>query len=537
MNETPTQETSRQAMTRETASSYDAVPYESHAFRHSHPDGLAVMASLSGMQPAPVTKCRVLELGCASGGNLIPLAAQFPNSTFTGVDLSGVEIAEGNALIGELKLANIRLLHQSILEVEKGEYDYIISHGVYSWITDEVKDRLLAICGGQLAPHGVAYVSYNTYPGWHFRGMIRDMMIYHTKHLTDPKQKVAQARALLDFLAQFAPAESAYGKMLRDEANLVRQHKDYYLLHDHLEESNHPLYFHEFVERADRHGLQYLGEASISMMMTSNFPPQVTETLKQVAHDIVRTEQYMDFLRHRTFRQTLLCRKGVPLKRALGPEDVTRFLIGSPARLVAAQGAGAQGGAQPEQFVTPAGAFLTPGNPVTKAAFHVLAEAWPQSVAFDALLADAVQRGGLPRGEANDASYRSLLGADLLTALVADIVELRLARLDFVTSASEKPRASALARLQAAKGHPITNQRHETAALNEINRRLLQFLDGKHDRAALLDELLALLANGTLNVALPDGMPITDDVAVRAALTGSIYTGLNQLARSALLVA
>jgi len=523
-------------MATEKGNSYDQVPYESNAFRDSHPDNLATMANLFGMSPAPMNNCRVLELGCASGGNIIPLAVQFPKSSFTGIDLSSVQIAEGDALIKKLKLKNIKLLHQSILDVEKQEYDFIVCHGVYSWVPDAVKEKIMAICGEQLAPQGVAYISYNTYPGWHFRGMIRDMMIYHTKHLTDPKTKVFQARALLDFLAQSAPAETAYGKMLKDEANLLRQHKDSYLLHEHLEEANHPLYFHEFAERADELGLRYLGESAFSVMMTSNFSKQVTETLKQVANDIIRTEQYMDFLRNRTFRQTLLCRKDIPLKRNLSPDDMTRFFIGSSAKPVPADGGAGENANKPEKFATPTGASITPGHPLTKAAFHHLAQTWPQSAAFDTLLEEAAKRGGLPWDKDNAATYRKVLSADMLTALTAGLIELRLTQLDFVTRVSDKPVASELAREQATKGRQVTNQRHEPTNLDDVNQHLIKLLDGKTDRAAMLDALLKLVANGALRANQQDGKTITDDAALRTLFTRAIDIGLGNLAKSALLV-
>ena len=67
-------------------SSYDDIPYESHPFAQSHPNRLFTIGTLFGMRPTPVQKCRVLELGCAAGGNLIPMADYLPESQFVGVD-------------------------------------------------------------------------------------------------------------------------------------------------------------------------------------------------------------------------------------------------------------------------------------------------------------------------------------------------------------------------------------------------------------------------------------------------------------------
>jgi SAM-dependent methyltransferase len=183
--------------------SYDEVPYDSYPFPQTHPDRLATIATLLGLQPAPVEHCRALELGCAAGGNLIPMALTLPDSTFLGIDLSARQIDDGRQTVAALGLTNIELRQLSILDVDAsfGRFDYLICHGVFSWVPAAVQEKILAICAAHLAPHGVAYISYNTYPGWHLRGMIRDMMLYHAQQFREPAVRVRQARNLLDFLA------------------------------------------------------------------------------------------------------------------------------------------------------------------------------------------------------------------------------------------------------------------------------------------------------------------------------------------------
>src|SRR5438128_2655913 len=220
----------------------------------------------------------VLEIGCADGGNLVPLAVVYPESTLVGIDLSQVQIAEGQETVRALGLTNIELGRQSVLDVtaQLGAFDYVICHGVYSWVPADVQQKILEVCKENLAPQGVAYVSYNTLPGWHMRGAIRDMMIFHTQQFTAPAERAEQARALLDFLAASVDAkDNPYGLFLASELALLRDKADSYLLHDHLEEHNEPLYFHEFMARAAAHGLRYLGEADPGVMVPSNFPPQV----------------------------------------------------------------------------------------------------------------------------------------------------------------------------------------------------------------------------------------------------------------------
>ena len=98
---------------------YDEFLYNNCAILHTHPNRLAVMASLLGLNPAPVEQCRVLELGCGDGANLIPMAHALPKSRFLGIDLAGRPIARGQAMIKDLGLQNIVLQQMDILNFPK----------------------------------------------------------------------------------------------------------------------------------------------------------------------------------------------------------------------------------------------------------------------------------------------------------------------------------------------------------------------------------------------------------------------------------
>ena len=212
-------------MNAELQASYDEFPYLSLAFPQSHPDRLATIGRLLGLSPPAVDECRVLEIGCASGGNLIPMATASPRSRFVGIDLSAVQVRQGAADIAGLGLGNIELVQADLREfaADQGVFDYIIAHGVYSWVPSDVQHKLLDVCARQLSPNGIAYVSYNTLPGWNMRGIIRDAMRYHTRQFPDARSRVRQARATLDFMVQaMEGAQSPYALMLRSEAEQLR---------------------------------------------------------------------------------------------------------------------------------------------------------------------------------------------------------------------------------------------------------------------------------------------------------------------------
>ncbi|MGH9351306.1 MAG: methyltransferase domain-containing protein, partial [Terriglobia bacterium] len=182
--------------------SYDEVLYPGFSFVQSHPDRLATQATMFGMTPAALESCRILELGCGDGANIIPVAFGLPHSRCLGIDLAARPIAIGQGVIDALGLKNIALRQMDMMDAGKdlGEFDYIIAHGIYSWTPPAVQDKLLAICSENLAPDGVAYVSYNAYPGGHIRQMMRRMMLYHTRNISDPMERVRNGLGFLQGL-------------------------------------------------------------------------------------------------------------------------------------------------------------------------------------------------------------------------------------------------------------------------------------------------------------------------------------------------
>lgn len=507
--------------------SYDRVPYESLPFPQTHPDRLAVLGRLFDLTPPTLTNCRVLELGCAAGGNLIPMAVAMPHAEFVGIDLSRVQVDQGRATIDALGLSNIRLYPTGITELDEsfGNFDYILCHGVYSWVPDPVQEKILDIIARQLRDQGIAYVSYNALPGWRMRGAVRDIMRYHAMQFDDPVQRVGQARAILDFLTQWVPSENnPYGVLLQSELETLSHSPDYYILHEHLEDINEPLYFYEFVERAGRHGLQYLAEADFSTMLASNFPKDAAETLWKIAPDVIRQEQFMDFLRNRTFRQTLLVHDGRVVNRTVTPDRIRSLWLASSLKPVRAQADIHCTG--DEEFRAANGGGLRTPNPVTKAAIRILADRWPASLAYSDLLEAAVDRLGTrsPQDE-------SILTSDLLQCFAAGLLELHAMPAPYVTEPGERPRASPLARLQASRGlKSVTNLRHEILSIDDGLGLLLHNLDGSHGR----EEIFRLVASRVAEDKERTGRIQRKRLA---ALREQVDHTLMQVARAALLLA
>jgi methyltransferase-like protein/ubiquinone/menaquinone biosynthesis C-methylase UbiE len=496
------------------------------------------VATLFGLAPARVDACRVLELGCGKGENLIAMAVSLPSSRFVGIDLSPRHIDEGQAVVRSLGLGNVTLQARSILDLgnDLGEFDYVVCHGVYSWVPSAVRDEILALCARSLAPAGIACISYNTYPGWHLRALVRELLGFHVSPLTTARDRIRQAREFLEALVRAVPdPNSLYAHLLRQEATLLRGESDAYLFHEHLEDVNEPVYFHQFIGRAAAHGLRYVADAWPSAR-PGPLPPEVENGPRHELPERIRCEQYHDFLTNRMFRATLLCHEGLEPRDAPDPMAVTSLHVAANARPVAKAPNLAAGAV--ETFRGPEGAALSTADPRLKAALVCLGEVWPRSLSLPALAQRVTARlAGAPNAAAadNDGDPRRLAGP-LLDAYLAHVVELHVHVPAFVTELSERPVASALARHQAAAGIArVTNLRHRTVDLGVFDLLVLRHLDGSRDRAALLDLLADLAAKDVLTLR-QDGQPLRDPTRIRDLLSGSLGGCLQRLAGSALLI-
>ena len=431
--------------------SYAAVPYEGGTYPQTHPDILATVSSLVGLRPAPPSRCRVLDIGCADGANLLGMAAYLPDSEFVGIDVAPNQIATGEALRAAAGLSNVSLLTADLRDPpDLGQFDYIIAHGIYSWIPTAARASLLTLCGQWLAPQGVAYVSYNTLPGWHTQRVVRDLMRFHARSFSDPTEIVSQARAIVGFAAK-ASASPLY----RSYAAYLSILPDDYLFHDHLETNNEAFYLHEFIDHARGHGLQYLGDAELHRSLDLNFPEPTRGMLHQLTDDPVVMEQYLDFLTDRTLRRTLLCHAAVPLSREVDRDWVSGLEVALPLTEVSEQ----DGATAYHRPGIPEDMVLAQ-TPSQRAIFETLRAVWPCSLPLGALPPEAPEL--------------------LLACALRGFAELRTWSAPIVRHASARPRVAPLVRAQAERGLPLTNALLQRIALPPADLALVARLDGTH---------------------------------------------------------
>jgi methyltransferase-like protein/2-polyprenyl-3-methyl-5-hydroxy-6-metoxy-1,4-benzoquinol methylase len=514
-------------------SSYDQVPYKSHALAYTHPASLAAVGSLFGLSAPAVEHCRILELGCATGGNAVSLALTLPGSAVVGIDASSVQIEEAQELAATVGLRNITFRCLNLLDVGKdlGEFDYILCHGVYSWVPPAVADTILSICAKHLAPRGIAYVSYNTFPGWHVKVMIREMMAFHVQHISDPERRVEEARNFLHVLAELAPEQGGiYKTILKQEESERETDTDYYFFHEYLEEINTPVYFHEFAARADAKGLQYLGPARFTPW-EHHLPARTEEMLRPLSDRLLR-EQYLDFIGNRTFRRSLLCHAGIPMSSAPKAEAVQSLYVtgnvcpSRPDLDVASD--------VPEEFRAFSEARVTTNRPMVKAALTILAQERPQAVPFSDLWIRVAER--LTPSKDPVFGPRGLAEA-LVTCAQSNLIEVRTAAASFTRTPSDRPLASSLARLQAARNEVVSNLCHQLVDVSDLERFILQHLDGAKDRDILRGLVTDAIISGDVELSDSTDTPIRDVERVHEVVAASITPALQRIAMNALLVA
>lgn len=486
----------------DTSSSYDELPYGQCAFVQVHPDRLAVVGALHGLSPAPVDRCSVLELGCAVGGNLIPMAAALPASRFLGIDLSARQIEQGRDLIEQFGLKNIELRRQDLMDFGDGDgpFDYILCHGVYSWVPPAVQDRILSICKRRLTPGGLATVSYNAYPGWHEQQAVRDVLRYGARGADGPARQVEQAMAFLRFVAgSVFDAEGPYGRTLHAAAESLSSAHPTYVFHEYLEDCNHPISFEEFSRRAAAAHLRYVGDADL-YDPSNRLTDEARKRLTGIAADRVRCEQTLDFLRRRTFRRDVLCHDDVAVERWPAPAALRGMLLLGQVEPLSDRPAEAPDAV--EQFRNARGQTLSTADPDLKTALRLLYRARPRGVRAAKLMAKV--RAARPQAD------EARLAQSLLACGMASLVELHTHLPAIATRPSDRPLASVVARRQAAEGQYVVDLRHRILQLDSLSRAVLAMLDGRHDRSDLCEALGEQLRGGSLTIEPePDGRPQT----------------------------
>lgn len=480
---------------------YNRVPYPGSVIAAAQIRRLESIGTLFHLQPASCATARVLELGCGSGENLAAQALTHPRVRFVGCDASATAITAAQELAGTLGLSNVEFRCQDLREVDAGwgTFDYILCHGVFSWVGPDARQRILTIVRDRLAANGIGYVSYNTMPGWHLRGVVRDLICHHAGGFDEPGQVIAQARAIVGLAAEAQRNDDPYSKLIREEYYFLSRAPDGYLYHEMLEEHNEAFYFHEFVDQIESAGLRYLGDAELSQMFTWDLPAAARSFLEEMP--LPEREQYLDFLRGAAFRRSLVCHAEAHVDWQLDYRTLGRFCVALSAEarleIISAGDAepppGALGCCKQASLITNS-CGLSSDESLTVAALCYLNDHRPEFVPVAMLkqrllrdLSDGASgTASAPELRPNSEQASDRLLRFLLDAVTAGALEATLSAPRVTSRISDRPTASLFARHEARRGRTVTNEWQQPIQLTDASRFVVTLLDGSRDRSQLI---------------------------------------------------
>ncbi|MFB3813036.1 MAG: methyltransferase regulatory domain-containing protein [Terriglobales bacterium] len=487
------------------AAAYDEIPYPTRARPWTHPDRLATLGTLFGMTPANPDRARVLELGCGDCSNLVGIAFHHPQARIVGVDYAAGPLQRGRAMAEYLGLHNLELHRADLLEYRPHEqFDYIIAHGLYSWVPEAVRTRIFEICRENLSEHGLGFISYNALPGWYFRMLVRDLMRYHTRELHNPAEKLTAAAEIAAWISGASPDDEC-GRVIREEVRHIAECDEHHIYHDDLAPIQEPIYLHEFIASAACHRLQYV--ADVDSVLGATAVGEGRKVQQFAGDNFVRGEQYLDFLHVRRFRQSLICHEGIALDRSLAAPPLQDMHVASSMPPGAEQPDGTQ------QFRLDANRTVTTNQPWAKHLLTTLAAAWPNTLPL-------AQFDGWQQ-------HRDTI----LRLFAAEALRLRTAPIRAPRHAGDRPQVSALTRAEVAAGAMLaTNPYHHMVDVSDpCLRELIPLLDGTRDRATLAAALTASVRTGRCQLDSSSGRDL------ESALPAQIEKALSTLGGSGLL--
>jgi methyltransferase-like protein len=529
------------------ATSYDQVPYMGRVHQQTHIEKLALTAKLFHLEHADISNCRVLELGCGDGSNLLNMAYNLPNSTFVGIDGSEVQVQRGQVTAETSGIHNVELLAMDIMNIDEtlGKFDYIICHGVFSWVSEPTRKKILDICRERMTPLGISYISYNAYPGWKLHGMIRDMMRFHSFKMDGTENQIPQGRAVVQFVSQHILNQATpYAQFIRSQVDFISGITDEYLYHEYLEDENQPFYFHEFVNLAAKHNLQYLGDTDFNAMTNMHWPQETRDILNNISPSIFELEQYMDLLRCRRFRCTLLVHHERSISREvdLQPFQQVRIAYKACPKWVEPE----EDDSPPSVENTLSAIYISKegqsesqsisGNILYQTALTILHNSWPESIHFDELchqLSKVLNRALSNKDQENLAHL-------FQTLFLQELITLHLHQPQMASEISEQPMVPPLARHMATYQQVISTQLHDMVTVRDSwVQAMVQLLNGEHTVDKIAATLLQQMNAGELPPLIykenEESEEITDPEKIKEGLQIRINEILNSFLENGVL--
>lgn len=455
----------------------------------------------------PLQHFRLTELGCGDGANLLPLAFYDSGSNFIGIDSSKVELDRAHEGVRCLGLENIHLVLKDVRELGPMDFassDYVIAHGLYSWVPEDVRDAILTFCRQSLTPPGLAYISYNAQPGWATRRLVRETLLrarsVREAAVEDKAEKAIEVATNL--LEDLPSRDYAFSVLLAEELERVRNGKPGYVFHEYLADVNEGFWLREFVERARRNGLDYVADGQFCRW-EGHVSAELKAALAKRDLDRIEQEEATDLLGNRYFRASILCLADAPRESTSHRELLEEVHIATS--LCAKSDPFEPTEGVVERFLSKDGPEVTLDASITKAAVVLLAAQWPKGMRLETLYLQASKLLA-SNGCEVPTGARSQLSDELMTLFEAGQIDLRLREPAYHTEIPEYPQAHALARFEAEHREALTTPYHLPLPFEPQALALVSALDGFQSRAELGRAFGEELVGQTLNVLVRWGL-------------------------------
>lgn len=298
------------------------VPYTSGFYRELTPSWLAFVALLGGQRPPDLSRpFRWAELGCGHGLTANCVAALHPNAEVWAFDFNPAHIEAARRLADAAGLTNVQFRETSFADLARGDdlpmFDFIVTHGVLSWVSAAARDDMRTIIDRHLLPGGLLYVSYNTPTGWDAMPPLQYLMRQMAKGMNRRSDQVFPT--ILDTLDRMVAGNAGFFRRNPEMAARLKRLRDTdprYAAHEYLNENWQSLMFAEVADFLAGAKCEFVASATLPDNFDYASVPEAMRPLLREAPDQRMRETLRDFGAAQSFRRDVYRRGLAPLSGA-----------------------------------------------------------------------------------------------------------------------------------------------------------------------------------------------------------------------------
>lgn len=310
--------------------------YTNQFHREATPPWIATAALLLGHRPPDLSRpFRYADLGCAHGFSAITVAATCPHAEVWGFDFNPAHIESARNLADRAGLTNVHFEEVSFAELAARqanalpEFDFVVSHGVLSWISPENQRALMQVIDQRLRPGGLAYLSYNVTTGW--AGMVPLRSLMYMLSAASRERSDVSVPGVLDFVDRMKAAGASFFStypLAENRLQDMRKLDPRYVAHEYLNRDWHPMMFVEVAGGMKEARCSYIGSATLSENIDAvSVPPGMVPLIAEAKDSFLR-ETLRDFGSGQGFRRDLYRRGVVPMAAAEHQQMLLDLTIG-----------------------------------------------------------------------------------------------------------------------------------------------------------------------------------------------------------------